>query len=98
VFLGALHLRSNITLFHYRNHGTATGRVLMACQPNTTTARLEAHFNRIGYRFWKESDNEAYAMFLARESELVPVSESDHERVSSTFETDGSPVTPPAAN
>ncbi|MEO1853623.1 threonine ammonia-lyase, biosynthetic [Chromohalobacter sp.] len=56
----------NISLFHYRNHGAAYGRVLVGMQiPNGARAHVEEHFERIGYRYWKESDNPAYRLFMA---------------------------------
>ncbi len=64
-FLGGLGADWNITLFHYRNHGAAYGRVMVGfeAQPRQR-ARLGKYLQRIGYRFWEETDNPAYTMFL----------------------------------
>ncbi|PAU77394.1 threonine ammonia-lyase, biosynthetic [Halomonas salipaludis] len=56
----------NISLFHYRNHGAAYGRVLVGMQiPNGDRSHVEEHFDEIGYRYWKETDNAAYRLFMA---------------------------------
>jgi threonine dehydratase len=55
----------NITMFHYRNHGSAYGRVLVGIQiPDKTTKKFKSSLNKIGYRFWEETDNPAYQLFL----------------------------------
>lgn len=65
-FLTEVAGRWNISLFHYRNHGAAYGRVLVGMQiPNGDRSHVEEHFDAIGYRYWKESDNPAYQLFMA---------------------------------
>lgn len=55
----------NISMFHYRNHGSAYGRVLIGIQiPDKTTKKFKSRLNEIGYRFWEETDNPAYQLFL----------------------------------
>ena len=64
-FLSGLGTRWNITLFHYRNHGAAFGRVLVGFEAAPSEHKELAKFlGAIGYRFRAESDNEAYQMFL----------------------------------
>ena len=64
-FLSGLGADWNITLFHYRNHGAAWGRVLVGFEAEERSrARLLADLRRIGYRFWEESGNPAYRLFL----------------------------------
>ncbi|MEL7186097.1 MAG: threonine ammonia-lyase, biosynthetic [Pseudomonadota bacterium] len=65
-FLNAVGTDWNISLFHYRNHGSDHGRVLAGidCPPNETE-ELEKHLSQLGYTHWEESDNPAYTMFLA---------------------------------
>ena len=64
-FLKRLGERWNISLFHYRNHGAAYGRVLVGIQvPEAELAALFASLEEIGYPFWDESDNPAYRLFL----------------------------------
>jgi len=65
-FLDAIGTDWNITLFHYRNHGSDHGRVLAGIDvPQEETAELEAHLEELGYTHWEESDNPAYAIFLS---------------------------------
>jgi threonine dehydratase len=65
-FLGVLGTRFNISLFHYRNHGAAWGRVLVAFQASERDRKaLLAALHATGYRFWEESHNPAYEAFLA---------------------------------
>jgi threonine dehydratase len=65
-FLQAVGTDWNISLFHYRNHGSDHGRILAGIQvPPGETDELEAHLSKLGYAYWEETDNPAYAMFLA---------------------------------
>ncbi|WP_435610226.1 threonine ammonia-lyase, biosynthetic [Pseudomonas knackmussii] len=64
-FLNQLGGRWNISLFHYRNHGAADGRVLAGLQvPDHELGELDAVLGEIGYRYWNESDNPAYRLFI----------------------------------
>ena len=64
-FLSAIGTRWNISLFHYRNHGAAYGRVLCALQvPKSETAECLRTLAALDYPFWDETDNPAYALFL----------------------------------
>ena len=64
-FLNNLGQDWNISLFHYRNHGAAYGRVLVGLQvPNIDRPDVEAYLDKISYRYWRESDNPAYQLFL----------------------------------
>lgn len=55
----------NISLFHYRNHGSAYGRVLVGIQvPEAQRRSLERYFNELGYTYVKEANNPAYGLFL----------------------------------
>jgi threonine dehydratase len=64
-FLLGLGARWNITLFHYRNHGAAWGRVLAGFGAGPEDRdELNSFLDDIGYRYVEETDNPAYAMFL----------------------------------
>jgi threonine dehydratase len=64
-FLAAVGSRWNISLFHYRNHGSDYGRVLVGVQvPDAERGELDAHLTALGYAHWDESQNPAYRMFL----------------------------------
>ena len=65
-FLDAIGTDWNISLFHYRNHGSDHGRVLAGIDvPECDTAELEDHLAALGYAHWEETDNPAYQIFLA---------------------------------
>jgi threonine dehydratase len=65
-FLESLSDGWNISLFHYRNHGADYGRVLCGVQvPPKDTARFQRFLDGLGYRYWNESRNPAYKLFLA---------------------------------
>ncbi len=56
----------NISLFHYRNHGSDVGRVLVGMQvPEADADQFAAFLDQLGYRFWEETDHPAYRLFLA---------------------------------
>jgi len=63
-FLSGLGRRWNISLFHYRNHGAAYGRVLLGIQvaPDELSELLGA-LAQLGYPYWDETDNAAYRLF-----------------------------------
>jgi len=64
-FLSGVGTKWNITLFHYRNHGAAFGRVLIGFAATTKEKpQLRRFLQEIGYRFWEENDNPAYQLFL----------------------------------
>ncbi|EAR61163.1 threonine ammonia-lyase, biosynthetic [Neptuniibacter caesariensis] len=64
-FLSKLGSKWNISMFHYRNHGAAYGRVLVGMQiPQAERAQVEGFLEEIGYNFWEETDNKAYQLFL----------------------------------
>ena len=64
-FLSKLGSKWNISMFHYRNHGAAYGRVLVGMQvPPKEREMVEGFLTEIGYNFWEETDNSAYKLFL----------------------------------
>ncbi len=67
-FLSGLGRRWNISLFHYRNHGAAYGRVLMGVQvPEVEVSEFTELLSSLGYPFWDESNNPAYRLFAGIE-------------------------------
>ncbi|HKK06753.1 MAG TPA: threonine ammonia-lyase, biosynthetic [Gammaproteobacteria bacterium] len=65
-FLNHMGEHWNISLFHYRNHGADYGRVLVGMQvPPGEEAQFDAFLNEIGYPYWEETANPAYALFLS---------------------------------
>lgn len=64
-FLESLDESWNISLFHYRNHGSAHGRVLAGIQvPEGDLSRFRSSLARLGYRHVDEQANPAYHAFL----------------------------------
>jgi threonine dehydratase len=64
-FLASMGHNWNISLFHYRNHGTDYGRVLVGIDvPPGNQAKFKKFLSQLGYRYWDESKNPAYKMFL----------------------------------
>lgn len=63
-FLTQLGKSWNISLFHYRNHGAAYGRVLMGIQvPTEQKGGFTRVLRQLDYPFWDETDNPAYRLF-----------------------------------
>jgi len=64
-FLNSMNHNWNISLFHYRNHGADFGRVLVGMQvPHHDKKSLKNFLDNLGYRYWDESENPAYKLFL----------------------------------
>jgi threonine dehydratase len=64
-FLQSIGTRWNITLFHYRNHGSDYGRVLAGIDvPASDTAEFLDHLNVLHYSYSDETNNPAYRIFL----------------------------------
>ncbi|MBB6482008.1 threonine ammonia-lyase, biosynthetic [Spirochaeta isovalerica] len=64
-FLNGLGQNWNISLFHYRNHGAAYGRVLAGLQVDDSEMKdVRNYLSRLGYGYREISDNRAYSLFL----------------------------------
>ena len=64
-FLNILGMSWNITLFHYRSHGAAYGRVLVGLRvPPSERTQLKKALDSIGFVYYAETDNVAYKDFL----------------------------------
>jgi threonine dehydratase len=64
-FLDTLGGKWNISLFHYRNHGSDFGRVLAALEvPPDQDDAFDRFLKELGYRFQMEDANNAYVRFL----------------------------------
>ena len=65
-FLTQMSADWNISLFHYRNHGADTGRVLVGMQvPPGDMPKFNEFLKNLGYAHWNETDNPACRLFLA---------------------------------
>jgi threonine dehydratase len=68
-FLDSLSEDWLITLFHYRNHGSDAGRVLVALDvPEADRPAFAASIDALGYQYQEETGNIAYKMFLGARS------------------------------
>ena len=64
-FLSRAGGRWNISLFHYRNHAAAFGRVLAGVEvPRQDRQTFEAYLDELGYPYVDETNNPAYSLFL----------------------------------
>jgi threonine dehydratase len=64
-FLDALGSDFNISLFHYRNHGAAYGRILVGfTDSDQDRSKLTATLDQVGFRYWEETENPAYQAYL----------------------------------
>ena len=64
-FLACMSPDWNISLFHYRNHGADYGRIVVGMQvPPHEMGDWQAFLDTLGYRYWDESQNTAYKLFL----------------------------------
>jgi threonine dehydratase len=64
-FLQAIGTNWNISLFHYRNHGSDYGRVLAGVQvPPAESEDFLLHLNELKFPYSDETNNPAYKMFL----------------------------------
>ena len=65
-FLSQMHPDWNLSLFHYRNHGAAVGRVLVGMQvPNGQSEAFEVFLKELAYPYTEETHNPAYRLFLS---------------------------------
>ena len=64
-FLRCMSPNWNISLFHYRNHGADYGRIVIGMQvPPHEMDEWRSFLDTLGYRYWDESQNPAYRLFL----------------------------------
>jgi threonine dehydratase len=66
-FLSRMGERWNISLFHYRNSGSAYGHVLVGMQVGESERqKFQDFLNELGYTYWEEVKNPAYDLFLGK--------------------------------
>jgi threonine dehydratase len=64
-FLTTLQSQWNISLFHYRNHGAAFGRVLAGFEvPDTDAIPFARFLTELGFVYQEETHSPAYQLFL----------------------------------
>ena len=66
-FLSGLGQRWNISMFHYRTHGAAYGRILVGVQvPAGERREFEKVLEALNDRYWEETANRAYQLYLGK--------------------------------
>ncbi len=61
-------LESSKRIFHYRNHGADTGRIVIGVLvTNSDIPAWNEFVQKIGYISWEETNNPAYKLFLGAE-------------------------------
>jgi threonine dehydratase len=69
-FLTSLGSQWNISLFHYRNHGAAFGKVLLGLQIKESEKKaLQLCFDALGFIYAEETNNLAYQLFSGNQSQ-----------------------------
>ena len=64
----------NISMFHYRNHGAAYGRVLIGIQvPASEKDSFQTFLSETGYPYCAETGNPAYDLFLRAPGHSPPI-------------------------
>lgn len=64
-FLQNLSPNWNISLFHYRNHGTDYGRVFVGLEISSKDkTAFQKSLDKLGYKYWDETGNPACPLFL----------------------------------
>ena len=64
-FLDRMAPNWNMSLCHYRNQGGDVGRILIGLQvPGDEMAAFNQFLNTLGYRYWDETANPVYKLFL----------------------------------
>ncbi|MDY6940024.1 MAG: threonine ammonia-lyase, biosynthetic [Cyanobacteriota bacterium] len=64
-FVASMSPNWNISVFHYRNNGADYGRIVVGIQvPPDEMEEWREFLENLGYRYWDESQNPAYQLFL----------------------------------
>jgi hypothetical protein len=72
-FVNSLQASWNISIFHYRNHGADVGRIVVGVQvPPAEREQWQDFLAHLAYRYWDETANPAYALFLGDRQPALP--------------------------
>ena len=64
-FVNSMRPEWTISIFHYRNHGADTGRIVIGVLVKDSDIPDWKEFvEKVGYKNWEETDNQAYKLFL----------------------------------
>ena len=68
-FVDSLNPDWSISIFHYRNHGSDVGRIVVGVLVKRNEIRDWQNFlKKLGYPYWEETNNPAYNLFLGAKS------------------------------
>lgn len=66
-FVASLRPSWNLSMFHYRNQGSDYGRIVVGVQvPEADREAWHRFLEELGYRYWDETGNLAYRLFLGQ--------------------------------
>ena len=66
-FVACLRPSWNLSMFHYRNQGSDYGRIVVGVQvPEADRQAWHTFLQELGYRYWDETGNLAYRLFLGQ--------------------------------
>lgn len=66
-FVACLRPSWNLSMFHYRNQGSDYGRIVVGVQvPEADRDAWHRFLEELGYRYWDETGNLAYRLFLGQ--------------------------------
>ncbi|KGG23559.1 Threonine dehydratase biosynthetic [Prochlorococcus marinus str. SS51] len=69
-FLEAMNPEWSISIFNYRNHGADIGRIVIGVLVHDKDLVAWRNFlNELGYKYWEETENAAYKLFLGAQHE-----------------------------
>ena len=61
----------SISIFHYRNHGADVGRIVIGVLINRNEINNWYKFlEKIGYKYWDETNNQTYRLFLGASDKI----------------------------
>ena len=67
-FVNSMRPEWTISIFHYRNHGADTGRIVIGVLVKDSEIPTWNEFvQKVGYKNCNETDNPAYKLFLGAE-------------------------------
>jgi len=68
-FVNSMRPEWTISIFHYRNHGADTGRIVIGVLVKESEMENWNEFlQKVGYKNWRETNNPAYKLFLGAQS------------------------------
>ena len=69
-FVSTMNPEWSISIFHYRNHGADIGRIVIGVLVEKNQLKEWHDFVlKIGYKYWDETNNPAYKLFLGAQSQ-----------------------------